>query len=138
VDVSEKDKFFTQIGGIPLDKTIILVLGGSLGSKSLYEGLKKTLQKHPKRSKKFHFVVVGGFINTDVEKLFLDVFCVTTIGYLSQKQMGMLCYYADVGLTRGGTTSLAEQTLYGMKLIIVPIPWTHDQHDNAEYYVKNY
>lgn len=44
----------------------------------------------------------------------------------------------DVALTRGGTNSLAEQKLFGLKLIIVPIPRTHDQARNAAYYEKYY
>jgi UDP-N-acetylglucosamine:LPS N-acetylglucosamine transferase len=57
---------------------------------------------------------------------------------LTQKQMGMACYYADIWLTRAGTTSLAEQKLYGLKLLLSPIPRTHDQYDNARYYVNHY
>ncbi|MBU0627375.1 hypothetical protein KKG31_02130 [Patescibacteria group bacterium] len=41
-------------------------------------------------------------------------------------------------MTRAGTTSLAEQKLYDMKLFIVPIAWTHDQYDNAKYYVQKH
>jgi len=52
--------------------------------------------------------------------------------------MGMVCSCADLGITRGGTTSLAEQKLYNMKLIIIPIPRTHDQYDNAKYYENHY
>lgn len=52
--------------------------------------------------------------------------------------MGALCYRADIGLTRAGTTSLAEQKLYDMKLFMVPIAWTHDQYDNAKYYVSQF
>jgi UDP-N-acetylglucosamine:LPS N-acetylglucosamine transferase len=40
----------------------------------------------------------------------------------------------DIAITRGGTTSLAEQELFGIKKIIIPIPRTHDQAKNAEYY----
>jgi UDP-N-acetylglucosamine:LPS N-acetylglucosamine transferase len=43
-----------------------------------------------------------------------------------------------VAIARGGTTSLAEQQLFGLKKVIVPIPWTHDQLKNAQYYVKTY
>jgi UDP-N-acetylglucosamine:LPS N-acetylglucosamine transferase len=43
-----------------------------------------------------------------------------------------------MSLTRAGTTSLAEQKLYDLKIIMVPIPWTHDQYDNAKYYVNHF
>jgi len=61
---------------------------------------------------------------------------VHTYSFLSQKEMGELYNICDIVITRGGTTSLAEQKLYDMKQIIVPIPWTHDQYDNAKRYVK--
>lgn len=52
--------------------------------------------------------------------------------------MGELLAKSDVALTRSGTTSLAEQKLFGLKLIMIPIPRTHDQFKNAQYYVKHY
>ncbi len=58
--------------------------------------------------------------------------------FVSQQEMGTLLYYTDIAITRAGTTSLAEQKLYGIKSIIVAIPWTHDQSTNAKYYVNKY
>lgn len=52
--------------------------------------------------------------------------------------MGELYNICDIAITRGGTTSLAEQKLYDLKQIIVPIPWTHDQYDNAKRYAKHH
>ena len=52
--------------------------------------------------------------------------------------MGVLYNTCDIAITRGGTTSLAEQKLYDLKQIIIPIPWTHDQYDNANWYVRRY
>ena len=52
--------------------------------------------------------------------------------------MGELLSMCDVAITRAGTTSLAEEKLFGLKLIMIPIPWTHDQLRNAEYYEKHH
>ena len=52
--------------------------------------------------------------------------------------MGELYQKADICLARGGTTSLAEQKLFNIKSLIVPIPRTHDQMDNAKRYVHHY
>jgi UDP-N-acetylglucosamine:LPS N-acetylglucosamine transferase len=52
--------------------------------------------------------------------------------------MGSLLARADVAITRGGTTSLAEQQLFNIHKIIVPIPRTHDQTQNAQYYVHHH
>ncbi|HBB03836.1 TPA: hypothetical protein DCZ39_02960, partial [Patescibacteria group bacterium] len=63
---------------------------------------------------------------------------VHTYGFISQKDMGELYNRCDIAITRGGTTSLAEQKLYDMKQIIIPIPRTHDQYDNAKWYVRRH
>jgi UDP-N-acetylglucosamine:LPS N-acetylglucosamine transferase len=52
--------------------------------------------------------------------------------------MGELYQISDICLARGGTTSLAEQKLFNIKSVIVPIPRTHDQKDNGKRYVKHY
>ena len=52
--------------------------------------------------------------------------------------MGELYQISDICLARGGTTSLAEQKLFNIKSIIVPIPRTHDQMDNAKRYVHHH
>jgi hypothetical protein len=33
---------------------------------------------------------------------------------------------------------LVEQHLFGIRQIIIPIPWTHDQTFNAQYFVRQY
>lgn len=45
---------------------------------------------------------------------------------------------SDSAITRGGTTFLAELKLFGLKLVIIPIPWTHDQEANAQWYVSHH
>ena len=45
---------------------------------------------------------------------------------------------ADLGIVRGGTTTLAECKLFDLPLVIVPLPVTHDQQKNAEFYVTEF
>ena len=52
--------------------------------------------------------------------------------------MGSLYAMADAAIVRGGTTTLAECKLFNIPLAIVPLPITHDQAKNAQYYVDNY
>ena len=58
--------------------------------------------------------------------------------FITQQEMGLLLKNSDISLTRAGTTSLAEQKLYDIKIVMVPIPRTHDQYDNSKFYVKKY
>lgn len=139
-----KDNFIEKFSNIlgeennKKDKTIVLVLWWSLWSKDLYDTLESVLNDSPQMQEDVIFIVVGGFINKGISQKFTKFPNVLSFDYLSQKEMWMACYYADIGLTRGGTTSLAEQKLYNMKLLISPIPRTHDQYDNAQYYVDHY
>ncbi len=87
-------------------------------------------------SARYEFYVVLGLVNEDMLTLFDKFEYVHTYTFLSQKEMGELYNICDIAITRGGTTSLAEQKLYDLKQIIVPIPWTHDQYDNAKRYVR--
>ena len=45
---------------------------------------------------------------------------------------------ADSAVVRGGTTTLAEAKLFDTPLVIVPLPVTHDQQKNAEFYVQEF
>jgi UDP-N-acetylglucosamine:LPS N-acetylglucosamine transferase len=56
--------------------------------------------------------------------------------FIDQKKMAILLKYCDIGVVRAWTTSLAEQKLWDLILIMVPLPRTHDQQTNAEYYVR--
>lgn len=52
--------------------------------------------------------------------------------------MGELYANADIAIVRGGTSTLAECKLFDLPLAIVPLPVTHDQAKNAQYYVDTY
>ena len=84
------------------------------------------------------FCIVLGQLNQELGVIFEQHKNIYTFDFLSQKDMGILYGYGDIALTRAGTTSLAEQKLYDMKICMVPIPRTHDQYENAKWYVKKY
>ena len=119
-------------------KPSILVMWGSQGSKKLYECLADLLKKNKILCESFHYHIILGKLNEDLKKIFNEFSSVTTYDFLSQSDMWILYEHCDISLTRGWTTSLAEQKLFNLKSIIVPIPRTHDQKLNAEWYVKNF
>lgn len=117
-------------------KTLILVVWGSQGSKRLYQNLLHILQFNPDLWLWYEFFVVLWLVNNDMLTDFDKFSCVHSYGFVSQKKMWELYNICDIAITRGGTTSLAEQKLYDIKQIIIPIPRTHDQYDNAKWYVR--
>ena len=117
-------------------KTLILIVGGSQWSKRLYQNICHILEFTPDLLSGYEFHIALGFLNEEMSTHFEKFDNVHTYGFLSQKEMGELYNICDIAITRWGTTALAEQKLYDMKQIIVPIPRTHDQYDNAKWYEK--
>jgi UDP-N-acetylglucosamine:LPS N-acetylglucosamine transferase len=130
--------FLKQYPDLDKNKPWILVVGGSQGSQRLYQSIIKALESDKTLQNDVQFLVVLGLLNKDLRPQFERFPNVVCFDFVTQKEMGMLCYHCDIAITRAGTTSLAEQKLYDMKLFIVPIAWTHDQYDNANRYQDNY
>lgn len=119
------------------DKPKVLIVWGSQWSRRLYQSLIKIFKTNPEILSSFDFYFVLGLLNQEISTE-LDKFpTVRSYSFLSQKEMGELFAICDIAITRWGTTSLAEQHLYDLKQIIVPIPRTHDQYDNAKRYVQH-
>ena len=118
------------------EQTEVLVMWGSQWSKNLYEALADALKN--KELENMHFDIVLWKLNKETWKLFENFKNVTCHDFLSQKEMWEYYLNSDIAITRAWTTSLAEQNLFDLKLIMIPIPWTHDQKDTAKWYVKNY
>ncbi len=124
--------FVEKLGDIT--KTNLLLIGGSQGAKTLYEAV---ISANP--WPEYNMFVILGKENQDLREVFQkNLPNAKLFDFVTQKEMGMLLYYTDIAITRAWTTSLAEQKLYGIKSIIVPIPWTHDQSTNAKYYENKY
>ncbi len=132
------DEIIIQTPPTQNSRTQYVVIWWSQGSKRIYQNLLHILEFNKEIQSDNDFYVVLGFLNEEMSTLFDKFPNVHTYGFLSQKEMGVLYNTCDIAITRGGTTSLAEQKLYDLKQIIIPIPWTHDQYDNANWYVRRY
>ena len=120
------------------DKPSVLVMWWSQWSKNLYKMLATILESNEEIANSFHFHVVLWQLNKDLNQTFSKFKCATAHDFLSQLHMWILYKHCDISLTRWWTTALAEQKLFNLKSIIVPIPRTHDQKLNAERYVKHF
>ena len=124
---------------IPSDKYIILVAWGSLGSKKLYHGVLQAIRDDMFCQNNCFFIFINGKENIDQSYLpdDMDHILITDL-ITEQSVMWYLYSHADLGIVRGGTTTLAESKLFDIPLLIVPLPVTHDQAKNAQYYVEKY
>lgn len=121
------------------DHTIVLVMGGSQGAATLFEFLLAWLQTNTLDW--FTFVVLLGTKNEHYLSRFATYPNVYTYRFIERPQdMAALYQIADVSITRGSATSLAEQHVFGIKKIVVPLPytgWNHQLH-NAQRYQNTY
>ena len=116
-------------------QTNILLMGWSQWAMTLYSAILELLPAL--ESKNFHFTVILGKLNTQLKSDFETFSNVEVREFCSQKELWALYMRSDIAITRAGTTSLAEQDLFDLKLIMVPIPRTHDQFANAKRYVEH-
>lgn len=138
VDQKEIKQFTKKYSKLDQNKPRILVVWWSQWSQRLYQSIIKALETDKSLQNDVCFFVVLGLLNKNLRSQFEKFSNIVCFDFVSQKEMGNLCYHCDIAITRAGTTSLAEQKLYDMKLFIVPIAWTHDQYDNAHRYQDNY
>lgn len=138
VDQKEIKQFTKKYSKLDQNKPRILVVWWSQWSQRLYQSIIKALETDKSLQNDVCFFVVLWLLNKNLRSQFERFDNVVCFDFVSQKEMGNLCYHCDIAITRAGTTSLAEQKLYDMKLFIVPIAWTHDQYDNAHRYQDNY
>lgn len=125
---------------LPSSKIQILIAGWSLGAKKLYDAVLSAIRLIPMtRRSSYHFTFVNGHHLIDVRD-YKDIENNITITDLltDQSEMWLLYVQSDMAIVRGGTTTLAECKLFDLPLVIVPLPVTHDQAKNAQYYVEQY
>lgn len=122
-----------------LNKTNVVVMWGSQWAKTIYENLLKLLEKED-FTKEFNFFVILWVKNMNFAEAFSKYFNVKTFDFVSQKQLGYVCNLSDLSITRGGWTSMAEQKLFDIKLIIIPTPftWWNHQYYNWVNFKENY
>ena len=120
--LTDKLKFFNK--NWKKWKTNLLVVGGSQWAKVLIQAVKNLLDKWV--LKNFNVYVVGGLLNK--KNIFKDYENVKFYQFIPQEELFKLYQLADLSITRGSATSLAEQEYFNIRKIIVPLPFTGGNH----------
>ncbi len=119
--------------GVPLDRFMIAVFGGSLGSKVLNDAVAGMVTELGDRSDVIVRHVVGDRFLADAatERSGPQGIMYTVMGY--EDRMLQVYAAADVMVTRAGASTIAELATAGMPAIIVPWAGAADDHqtDNA-------
>ncbi|MEN9920800.1 MAG: hypothetical protein RL538_693 [Candidatus Parcubacteria bacterium] len=130
--------------GIPSDKPLVYVTGGSLGAERINNIIIRTLSDLLPHYRVFHQV---GEANLEESKLAAQTLLQDSplqnnyyiVGSVPAGTVALLLDAAAIVITRAGSTSLFEIAEHGKPSIIIPIPEevSHDQRSNAFSYARN-
>lgn len=130
--------------GIPNDKPLIYVTGGSLGAERINSIIVRTLTDLLPHYRVFHQV---GDTNFDEVRLAAQTLLDNSplqqnyyiVGSVPGNTVSLLLDAAALVISRAGSTTLFEIAEHGKPSIIIPIPEeiSHDQHTNAFSYARS-
>lgn len=113
--------------GFAKDTPVVLVMGGSQGASTLFDWLLHYLPTP--EAAPFQFIVLLWSKNSSYAEAFAPYANVHALQFIEKPEhMARLYQIADLSITRGSATSLAEQHLYNIHKIIVPTPFTWGNH----------
>ena len=133
-DISKEDA--RKELGLPADKKIILVVGGSLGARTINESIANSLEAVEK---------AGGYVLWQTGKLYADecmniaekhTDVVKAMPFISR--MDLAYRAADIVVSRAGAGTISELQLLGKPSILIPSPNVAEDHQrkNAEALAK--
>jgi len=129
--------------GIPSDKPLIYVTGGSLGAERINNIIVRTLNELLPDFRVFHQVGGTTFEETRLAaQTLLENSPLQSNYYVIDSVPGatvaLLLEAASLVITRAGSTTLFEIAEHGKPAIVIPIPEdiSHDQHTNAFTYAR--
>lgn len=129
--------------GIPKDRPIILVTGGSSGAERLNDFVIKSLSQLLQSYTVIHQVGDANVerVTTTASSLFTDRAPLSryyVFGHMTQERFGAALQVANLVITRAGSTTLFEIAVNGKPAIVIPIPEdiSRDQRSNAYAYAR--
>ncbi len=135
-DLLEKDEELDLFTIQPGKKTL-MVMCGSQGSEAVFKRILEELDSEWQIVKNLNIVIVLWVLNTSWKKKFETHLNVTTYDFLNHHELATLFEIADVTITRGSATTLAEMEYFDLPKVIVPLP-SHDQPLNAKRYAQHH
>lgn len=114
--------------GLDPDKKTILLVGGSLGARTINESMKQHLDMVKHSGVQFIWQT-GKYYNAEMEKAVKDFGDVPNLKVLDFiTDMGTAYQAADLVISRAGASSISEFCLIGKPVILVPSPNVAEDH----------
>lgn len=114
--------------GLAPDKKTILLVGGSLGARTINESMKQHLDEVSKADVQFIWQT-GKYYNEEMNKAVNDFGNIPNLKVLDFiSDMGAAYKAADLVISRAGASSISEFCLIGKPVILVPSPNVAEDH----------
>jgi UDP-N-acetylglucosamine--N-acetylmuramyl-(pentapeptide) pyrophosphoryl-undecaprenol N-acetylglucosamine transferase len=123
---SEALKFF----GLSVDKPTLLVVGGSLGARSVNESILSALPALKEHGIQLIWQT-GSPFKEKAEKALLEIDCPGFVTRAFIPEMQMAYAAADLVVSRAGALAVAEIALLGKAAILVPFPFASEDHQTS-------
>lgn len=119
--------------------TTLLVMGWSQGSQLLMESILTQLDNNWPVVK-YQIFLLWWSKNTAYKEKFDTFPNCKFYTFLSPKDLAYLYSLTDIAITRSSATSVAEQKLFGIRCVYIPLPftWWNHQYWNAVEFCKQY
>ncbi len=116
-------------------KKHILVICGSQWARVIFEEIISDFGW----SDLYEWIIALGKLNESMKHDFDSIQDTQALSWIPQDDIAYLLQDTDIAITRGSATTLAEIEIYGVKKIIIPLPYSADNHQywNAKEYEKN-
>ena len=109
--------------GLPADRPVILVTGGSQGARNLNSLLIESAKADPE----VHYLVIAGRLDYErVNALAAGAPNITVLGFCADMPAAYAA--ADGVIARSGASTLTELSLIGKACLLVPFPFAADDH----------
>ena len=119
--------------GLPLDRRVVAVFGGSLGARRINLALVSALEQWVGRDDLAVRHVVGrrdwSLVNDGVPPLSAGGVVYEPVEY--EDRMDLVLAAADLAVCRAGATSVAELAVVGLPAVLVPLPGAPGDHQTA-------
>jgi len=131
-------ELFTDLVEKPenLHRTQLLIIWWSQWSKRIFEYILWNIDK----LNNYEITIVLWSLNSNMKEQFKSYSNITTYDFIDQNVLKNIYQKTDIAITRAWATSLAELELFGVKMIIIPLKESANNHQyyNAISYEKKW
>ncbi len=117
------------------EKPHIIVICWSQWAKSIFEAIIRNFNW----IHEYEWIIALGKLNEWMKDAIEKIKDTQALPWISQEDIAYILQDTDIAITRGSATTLAEIEIFGVRKIIIPLPYSADNHQywNAKEYEKN-